>query len=199
MDPIYIVLIVVLSVLVVALIAYGIFYVTQQNGFITLRTDVEEAYSTMDVYMKKRYDLIPNLVETCKGSAKFESSTLEAVVNARSLAMNATPENKAAAESALGSSLKTLLNVVHESYPQLQTNAQFMNLSRELENTERDIAQSRKYYNAKVKVFNVKVEKFPSNIIARKMRLTRKPFFEIDESERAAVKVSFDDSPKVRL
>lgn len=187
------------AVLVVILIIYFIWYMTAKNKLIGVRNDVEEAYSTMDVHMKKRYDLIPNLVETCKGYAKFESSTLEAVTRARSLAMNATGEAKANAEKELSSSLSTLMTFVREQYPELKANAQFMNLSRQLESIEGEIAQSRKWYNAKVKHFNNKIEMFPTSVVANKMRLERKPYFEIDEVERQSVKVDFSDSPQARL
>lgn len=196
LSPTTIIIIAVVAVIVVAIV---IWFVVSRNGLVRVRNDAEEAYSTMDVYMKKRYDLIPNLVETCKGYAKFESSTLEKVVEARSLAMSSTGADKALAEKELGASLKTLLNVVHEQYPDLKASTQFSNLSRQLESVEQDIAQSRKYYNAKVKLFNNKIEMFPSSLVAGSMHLERKPFFEIDETERATVKVSFDDSPKTRL
>lgn len=191
--------IIIIAVVAVIVVAIVIWFVVSRNGLVRVRNDAEEAYSTMDVYMKKRYDLIPNLVETCKGYAKFESSTLEKVVQARSLAMNATGAEKAAAEQELGSSLKTLFNVVHEQYPDLKASTQFNALSKQLESVEQDIAQSRKYYNAKVKLFNNKIEMFPSSLVAGSMHLERKPFFEIDETERASVKVSFDDTPKTRL
>ncbi|MDE7464587.1 MAG: LemA family protein [Clostridiales bacterium] len=185
---------------VLLLIIYFIWYVTTKNGLISLRNDMEESYSAMDVHMKKRYDLIPNLVETCKGYAKFEQSTLTGITQARNVAIAASPENKAAAESALNSQLHTLFNVVHEKYPELKANTQFTNLTRQLENCEHEIANSRKYYNAKVKILNNKIEKFPSSSVARKMGLERKPYFEIEDiSERNAPRVSFDDAPRARL
>ncbi|MCH5162924.1 MAG: LemA family protein [Clostridiales bacterium] len=187
------------GVLLVAAIIYFIWYVTTKNGLISLRNDMEEAYSAMDVHMKKRYDLIPNLVETCKGYAKFEQDTLVGITRARNAAMAASPQDKAAAESAFNSELHTLLNVVHERYPDLKASTQFNNLSRQLENCEHEISNARKYYNAKVKILNNKVEKFPSSSVARKMGLERKPYFEIAEVERNAPQVSFDDSPRVRL
>ena len=161
---------------------------------------MEESFSTMDVYMKKRYDLIPNLVETCKGYAKHESETLSRVIQARNHAMSASPETRAEAERELNSSLKVLMTRVQEAYPQLKADSQFNNLSRQLEQLEHEIAQSRKYYNAKVKALNNKIEKFPSSFVAGKMKLVKISYFELDDiSERNAPKVSFDDSPKVRL
>lgn len=170
-----------------------IWYICTRNGFVTLRNDVEEAYSAMDVHMKKRYDLIPNLVATCKGYAKHELDTFTKVTQARNQAMGAAPADKAKAEKALTSSLHTLLNVVKEQYPELKADRQFNSLSAQLEKIEEEIARSRKYYNAKVKAFNVKIEKFPANIVANQMRLDKKPYFEIeDAAERVAPQVSFE-------
>lgn len=170
-----------------------IWWICTRNGFVTLRNDVEESYSAMDVHMKKRYDLIPNLVATCKGYAKHESETFTKVTQARNQAMGASPADKAKAEKALTSSLHTLLNMVKEQYPELKADRQFNSLSAQLEKIEEEIARSRKYYNAKVKAFNVKLEKFPSSIVANQMRLERYPYFEIeDAAERVAPKVSFE-------
>lgn len=186
--------------LVVIILIYAIWYITTKNSLISLRNDMEESYSAMDVHMKKRYDLIPNLVETCKGYAKFESDTLARVTEARKVAIAAGSADKAAAERELSSSLKMLFNVVQERYPDLKASSQFNNLSAQLEQLEHEIAQSRKYYNAKVKILNNKIEKFPSSSVARKMRLERVPYFEIeDASERNAPRVSFDDAPRTRL
>lgn len=184
----------------VVIVLFAIWYFTTKNGLISLRNDMEESFSTMDVYMKKRYDLIPNLVETCKGYAKHESETLSRVIQARNHAMSASPETRAEAERELNSSLKVLMTRVQEAYPQLKADSQFNNLSRQLEQLEHEIAQSRKYYNAKVKALNNKIEKFPSSFVAGKMKLVKISYFELDDiSERNAPKVSFDDSPKVRL
>ncbi len=192
--------IIVAAVAVVLIVVYAIWYITTKNGFISLRNDMEESYSAMDVHMKKRYDLIPNLVEVCKGYAKFEGETLTKITQARNIAMAAAPADKAAAESALTSQLRTLLNAVNENYPELKANQQFNNLTSQLEACEHEIANSRKYYNAKVKILNNKIEKFPSSIVANKMRLERRPYFEIeDAAERQAPKISFDDTPKTRL
>lgn len=185
--------------LVVLLIIVGV-CISIRNGLISVRNDTEEAYSAMDVQMKKRYDLIPNLVETCKGYAKHESETFTRVTQARNNAISARPEDKAAAEKELGSSLRMLINAVHEQYPELKANAQFNRLTATLEQIEEEIARSRKYYNAKVKLYNNKIEKIPSSFFARRMGLERKTYFELDDiSERVAPKVSFDDAPKTRL
>lgn len=184
----------------VVLLIFFIWYFATKNSLISVRNDTEEAYSAMDVHMKKRYDLIPNLVETCKGYAKHESETFARVTQARNSAIAARPEDKAAAEKELGSSLRMLMNVVKEQYPELKANTQFNNLSNKLEQVEEEIARSRKYYNAKIKLYNNKIEKFPSSFVAGRMRLERKTYFELDDvSERVAPKVSFDDAPKTRL
>lgn len=190
-----------IAIAVVALaLIFAVWWIATRNKFVLFKNDVDESYSAMDVHMKKRYDLIPNLVETCKGYSKFESDTLIKVTEARRLAIAASPEDKPQAEAALGASLRTLLNAVNENYPDLKANGQFNNLSAQLEQLEHEIAQSRKFYNAKVKILNNKIEKFPSSSVARKMRLERVSYFEIeDATERNAPRVSFDDAPRTRL
>lgn len=184
------------------IIIIAIWYIVTHNSLIALRNDVEESFSAMDVHMKKRYDLIPNLVETCKGYAKHESETFTRVTEARNAAIAArsgggstaaSGVDRISAERELSSSLRTLLNFVQEQYPQLKADSQFNNLSRQLAQIEEEIARSRKYYNAKIKIFNNKIEQFPSSIVANKMKLERRPFFEIeDAAERVAPKVKFD-------
>lgn len=182
------------------LIVILIWYIVTRNSFVSLKNDVDEAFSTMDVQMKKRYDLIPNLVATCKGYAKHESETFTRVTEARNAALaargsssSADSAERIAAERELTSSLRTLLNFVHEQYPQLKADSQFNNLSRQLEQLEEEIARSRKYYNAKIKNLNNKIEKFPSSIVAGRMKLERRPYFEVeDAAERVTPKVSFE-------
>ena len=170
----------------------AIWLVTGYNAFIKMRNMVEEAFSTMDVYLKKRYDLVPNLVETVKGYAAHESGTFEKVVQARNFAQSATTvEDKIAGENMLTASLKTLFAVA-EAYPDLKANTNFMDLQKQLQKIEEDIANSRKYYNAVVREFNTQVESFPSNIIAGVFKFVRKPMFEVNETaERENVKVQF--------
>ena len=169
-----------------------VWYVTTYNSFVSLNVKCEEAYSTMDIYLKKRYDLIPNLVETVKGYAKHESETLESVVAARGAAVNAkTPEAKAAAEGTLNNALSRLM-VISESYPELKANANFVDLQKQLQQMENEIANSRKYYNGVVKTYNIKCQSIPSNLVASLAHFTVKPLFEItNEVERANVKVQF--------
>ena len=185
------------------IIIIAIWYIATHNSLIRLRNDVEESFSAMDVHMKKRYDLIPNLVETCTGYAKHESESFTRVTEARNAAIAARSGggssaaaggvDRISAERELSSSLRTLLNFVQEQYPQLKADSQFNNLSRQLEQIEEEIARSRKYYNAKIKIFNNKIEQFPSSIVAGKMKLERRPYFEIeDAAERVAPKVKFD-------
>ena len=164
------------------------------NGFIKLRNRCDEAYSTMDVYLKKRYDLIPNIVETVKGYAKHEKETLDAVISARAKAVNAgsgSVEDRLDAERELNGVLGRLLAIT-ESYPDLKANTNFMDLQDQLKGMEGEIASSRKFYNAVVKEYNIKVESVPSNIIAGIFNFTKRPLFEVSsEVERENVKVTF--------
>ena len=184
--------IIVAIVLVIAVISW---YISTRNAFVRLKNKVEEAWATIDVYLKKRYDLIPNLVETVKGYAKHESGTLEKVVAARSLAMNArTVDEKMQAENNLQSSLKTLFTAVSESYPDLKANSNFLDLQNQLKSLESELESSRRYYNGVVKAFNTKLELFPANIVGSRMgeEYKKRPYFELDsEEERKNVKVSF--------
>jgi len=179
-------------VVVVVVVAILIMFIVLYNGLVGLRNRVEEAFSTMDVYMKKRFDLIPNLVETVKGYAAHESATLEQVVRARGMVRDAgTPEQRIQGETLLGSTLRSLFAVA-ENYPDLKANAGFMGLQRELAQIEDEIAQSRKYYNAVVRDYNTKTEAFPGVMVAGMFRFERKPSFELsDPAQRENVKVAF--------
>ena len=179
---------IVLAVVVVIAIAV----ISMYNGFIKLKNNCDEAFATMDVYLKKRYDLIPNLVETVKGYATHEKETLEKVIAARNMAAGAsTVEEKLAGENMLQGTLKSLFAVA-EGYPDLKANTNFMDLQNQLKSVEEDIANSRKYYNAVIKQFNTKCEMFPSNIIASIFKFEKRPMFEVDAAEeRQNVKVSF--------
>ncbi|MGN1235155.1 MAG: LemA family protein [Christensenellaceae bacterium] len=181
-------IIVIVIVVVLLLAAIGAY-----NSLVRMRNTVEEAWATIDVHLKKRYDLIPNLVETVKGYTKHESETLTSVVAARSAAMSAkNPEDKIAAEQALSGSLKTFVSAVAEAYPQLQANANFLDLQNQLKLIESELASARKYYNGTVKEMNNKSQTFPSNIIASMMKIKKYPYFELDsEEERKNVRVQF--------
>lgn len=175
----------------VFLVLIGLFLVVNYNGFIKLRNTVEEAFSTMDVYLKKRYDLIPNLIETVKGYAKHESETFQHVIEARNKAMNAQSiEERRNSENALTGTLKSLF-ALSEGYPELKADRQFLDLQNQLQKVEEDIAQSRKYYNAVVKSMNTKVESFPSNLVAAVFGFKKSDFFTVQEVERENVRVSF--------
>ena len=177
---------------ILAVVVIIIFWaIAAYNKFIKMRNDTEEAFSSMDVYLKKRFDLIPNLVETVKGYAKHESSTLENVIKARNSAMQAgNAEDKIQADNMLTGALKSLF-ALSESYPDLKANANFIDLQNQLKKIEDEIAGSRRYYNAVVKAYNVIVESFPSSIIASVFHFTRKPLYIIDEEQRENVKVQF--------
>ena len=179
-------------IVLIIVIVIAVWAAATYNGLIKGRNSVEEGFSTMDVYLKKRFDLIPNLVETVKGYAKHEKETLENVVAARSKITNAgSIEERAAGESQLSGALKTLFAVA-EAYPDLKANANFLDLQKQLNQVEQDIANARKYYNAVVKSYNNKCEMVPSSIIARMFNFTRKPMFEIgDTAERENVSVKF--------
>jgi LemA protein len=168
-----------------------IWFISAYNRFVSLRNRVEEAFSTMDVYLKKRYDLVPNLVETVKGYAKHESSTFENIVKARNMAMGAqSMAERAQGENMLTGTLKSLFALA-ESYPELKANQSFLELQGQLSGIENDIMNSRKYYNAIVREFNIAREAFPSVIVANMMHLEKKQMFEIEGEERQNVKVQF--------
>lgn len=187
-----IVVVVILLILAIAIVGW---YIKTRNNFVRMKNKVEEAWAAIDVYLKKRFDLIPNLVETVKGFAKHESETLEKVVAARNIAAGAkTPEEKMAASSALTSSLKAFFNVVQESYPTLQANTNFLDLQNQLKALEGSLENARLYYNGQVKTFNTARELFPGNLVVSGMgeEYGKRPYFEIqNEEERQNVKVSF--------
>ncbi|MCH1983962.1 LemA family protein [Ruminococcus sp. OA3] len=162
------------------------------NGFVKLRNKTEEAFSAMDVSLKKRYDLIPNFVETVKGYAKHESETLEKVIAARNMAMTSrTPEETIKNDNVLTGTLKSLF-ALSEGYPDLKANQNFLQLQEQLSRVEEEIAGSRRYYNGVVNKYNTKTEMFPGNLLAGIFGFRRKPLYEVNEAaERESVKVSF--------
>lgn len=175
------------AVIVIAIIAI-------YNSLVTLKNRADEAWSDIDVQLKRRYDLIPNLVETVKGYAAHEKEVFENVTKARTAAMAAQqagdPAKVAEAENILASTLKTLFAVA-ENYPQLKASENFLALQEELTDTENKIEAARRFYNANVRDLNIKIETFPSNIIANLFNFKKKTFFEAAEGEKGAVKVSF--------
>ena len=182
------------TIIVIAVAVILLVYVAASyNGFVTLRNRVKEAWSDIDVQMKRRYDLIPNLVETVKGYAAHESGTFEKVIQARNMAMNGPrdPEALAKNENILSGTLKSLF-ALQENYPELKANQNFLKLQDELRDTEDKIQSARRFYNGNVLSLNTKVEQFPSNIIANVFNIEKAKFFELDDAAaRQAVQVKF--------
>jgi LemA protein len=181
----------VIIVVLVLLVAIGIFVVLLYNGLVTSRNRVDNSWSQIDVQLKRRYDLIPNLVEAVKDYMSFEQETLTRVTEARTAAMNAAasgPQAQAQAENVLTDTLKSLFAVV-ENYPDLKSNQNVMSLQEELSSTENKIAFARQFYNDSVLSYNNKIQTVPSNIIAGMFNFTARQYFEAPEAERAAPKV----------
>lgn len=181
------------SIIVIVIIAVIIIWlISSYNKLIRLRNNAKEGFSTMDVYLKKRFDMIPNLVETVKGYAAHESGTLEKVIAARnSVANSTTVDEQLKNENVLTGTLRSLF-ALSESYPDLKANQNFIDLQQKIEGTEQDIANARKYYNATVKSLNNAVEMFPSNIVAGMFKFEKMSMFEVvNEEERNNVKVQF--------
>ncbi len=161
------------------------------NRLIVLRNRVDNAWSQIDVQLRRRYDLIPNLVETVKGYMTHEAETLQKVTQARNMAINAgTVKEQGAAENMLTSTLKSLFAVA-EAYPDLKANQNFMMLQEELSGTESKIAYARQFYNDSVMSFNTAIQKFPANIIAGILGFSQRDYFEIEVEAREAVQVKF--------
>jgi LemA protein len=178
---------------IAAVLLLVILYVTgTYNIFVGLRNQVDNAWSQIDVQLKRRHDLIPNLVETCKGYMQHERGTFEAVTNARAQAMGAKTVSEAAkAEGALGDALSKFMLVV-ENYPDLKANQNFLAVQEELASTENKIAFARQAYNDQTMFFNNRIQMFPSNIVAGIFSFTKRDFFEVSATEeREAPKVSF--------
>ena len=178
--------------IIIGIIALIIIYsLVLYNSFVKLNNKVKEAFSTMDVYLKKRWDLIPNIVETVKGYAKHEQDTLKEIVNLRNSAYdNMSNEEKIKANQQLSSGIGKVMALA-EAYPDLKANDNFKDLSNQLTKVEDDIANSRKYYNGAVRIYNNKVEMFPSNIIAGLFGYKSKTMFEAIANERENVQVKF--------
>lgn len=167
-----------------------LYFIAVYNGLVARRNQAREAWATVDTQLKRRYDLIPNLVETVRGAAKHESETLSAVTNARNAAMAANGPTSGDAQNKLTQTLKSLFAVA-ESYPDLKANQNYLELQRELTDTETKIQASRQFYNTVVMALNTQIEQFPSNIVARMFGFVPEKMFEIDESEKSAPQVKF--------
>ena len=182
----------ILWILLLIVVVLAGWFILTYNGLITLRNRTDEAWSDIDVQLKRRYDLIPNLVNTVKGYASHESGVFQKVTEARSKAMSAeTPHDKAEAENMLSGTLKSLFAVV-EAYPELKANANFAKLQDELSDTENKIQASRRFYNGNVRDFNTKLQVFPTNMVGNMLGFKKYEFFEVgSEAERAAPEVKF--------
>lgn len=167
-----------------------LYFIMVYNGLVARRNQAREAWATIDTQLKRRYDLIPNLVESVKGAAAHEKDTLTQVTAARTAAMKATGPDKADAENKLTQTLKSLF-AISESYPELRANANFLELQRELADTENKIQATRQFYNTTVMALNTQIEQFPSSIVARMFGITPEKLFEIDATERTAPRVAF--------
>ena len=183
---------VIVIVLIAVLVLIGLIYLLSRNSIIGLRNRCDEAWSGIDVQLKRRHDLIPNLVESVKGYASHEKETFEKVTQARAAAMQASgPEQASKAETQLTAALGGL-RVVAEQYPQLRATENFQQLQRQLSELEDEIQASRRIYNSNVQTYNTRIQQFPGSIIASQGGFQPKPFFEIgDAAEREAPQVSF--------
>ena len=175
--------------LIVVILA--VWFAATYNGLVVFRNRTKEAWADIDVQLKRRYDLIPNLVETVKGYATHERELFEKVTKARTQAMGAqTIKERGEAENALSSTLKSLFAVA-ENYPDLKASANFLELQKEITDTEDKIQAARRFYNTNVRDLNTKIETFPTNIIAGMLGFAKMEFFGADEAEREPVKVKF--------
>ncbi len=173
-------------ILIALVVIIILWVIAAYNRFVTLTTRVSEAWADIDVQLKRRYDLIPNLVATVKGYAAHEAGTLEKVTEMRTVAMNATtPAAKADAENMLSGALKSLF-AVSENYPDLKANTNFLALQNELSDTENKIQAARRFYNGVVMELNTKLGSFPSNVIGKSFGFVSKDFFQLGEGEQAA-------------
>ncbi|HEX7096985.1 MAG TPA: LemA family protein [Acidimicrobiales bacterium] len=178
-----------LIIIVVIVVLLAIYVIVQYNGLVRLKNRVDAAWAQIDVQLKRRYDLIPNLVETVKGYAAHERETLDAVITARNAAVSATgPAEQAQTDNVLTGALRNLF-ALSEAYPDLKANQNFLALQEELTGTEGRIAYARQYYNDSVLSYNTKLETFPANVLANMMKFTPREYFEADDPSRGNVSV----------
>ena len=176
---------------IVVLVIFLLYFISVYNSLVSRRTQAREAFATIDTQLKRRYDLIPNLVASVKGAAAHEKDTLNAVIRARNAAMSADGDARTAAENKLTETLKSLF-ALKENYPTLRANENFLELQREITDTETKIQSARQFYNTVVMGLNTSIEQFPSNIIARMFGFTPMSFFEMENpSERTAPRIEF--------
>ncbi len=177
--------------IIIVLGVIALWAVMVYNGLITLKNRTDEAWSDIDVQLKRRYDLIPNLVETVKGYATHEQGTFEKVIQARNAAMSAQGvADKSVAENQLSQTLKSIFALA-EAYPELKANQNFLQLQQDLTDTEDKIQAARRFYNGNVRDFNTKLQVFPTNLIGNMLGFKARVFFEIAEAEKAAPQVKF--------
>jgi len=178
-------------VIVVILVVIGLVFWLGYNGLVKRRVQVDNAWSQIDVQLKRRHDLIPNLVETVKGYAAHERGTFEAVTNARANSINAqTPVEQAQAENVLSGALKSLFAVA-EAYPDLKANQNFLNLQEELTSAEDRVAYARQYYNDSVSSYNTQIQKFPTNLLAGMFHFEKREFFDAAPEDTETPQVQF--------
>jgi LemA protein len=181
----------ILWILIGVIVLLALFFMLYYNSFVNLKNQAENAWSQIDVQLKRRNDLIPNLIETVKGYAKHEKSVFENVTKARTSIMKAgNLEQKAKADNMMTETLKSLFAVA-ENYPKLQANQNFLQLQEELSGTESKIAYARQFYNDTVMTFNTKIESFPGTALAGPFGFVKKELFKAPEAERKNVKVKF--------
>jgi LemA protein len=180
-----------LVIILVVVVLVGLYLVATYNGLVGLRNRIENAWAQIDVQLKRRYDLIPNLVETVKGYAAHERETLERVIQARNQAMAAQgPHDQANAENMITGALKSLF-ALSEAYPDLKANQNFLQLQEELTGTEGRIAYARQFFNDVVNRYNTKIQSFPAMLIAQRMGFAEREYFEADDESRGPVDVQF--------
>ncbi len=175
---------------VAVIVVILLYVIAVYNGLIARRNQVREAWATVDTQLKRRYDLIPNLIETVRGAAKHEKETLAELTQARTMAMNENGIASADAQNKISQTLKSLFAVA-ENYPELKANQNFLELQQELADTETKIQSARQFYNTVVMGLNTQIEQFPSNLIANMFGITPEKMFEIQDNEKTAPKVKF--------
>lgn len=174
----------------IILLLIFVWFISAYNKLVKSRLKVKEAYSTMDVFLKKRFDLIPNIVESVKGYAKHEDETLTKIVELRAK-MGSSTESRVDLEKEMSSAVSRLL-MVAENYPELKADGQFLNLQKQLKEIEEDIEKSRRYYNGTVKSLNTLINVIPTNIVASIFNIKEEPFFELEnKEERENIKIQF--------
>ncbi len=182
----------ILAILLAGVVGLALYVMGIYNSLVTLKNKVDESWSDIDTQLKRRFDLVPNIVESVKGYASHEKETFEKITQARNMGMNATSvKDKEAADNMLTGALKSIF-ALSEAYPDLKANQNFLQLQNTLKEIEENIQMSRRYYNATVRDINTRIEKFPSNIVANMFKFEKREFFEVEnEAERQNVKVDF--------